>query len=378
MRNLADTIARLAANRNRSFGQPPSGSDRLSDMTEFGSNPGQLDARIYVPNALARNAPLVVVLHGCTQTAAGYDHAAGWSRLADREGFAVLYPQQNRSNNANLCFNWFVPGDIRRDEGEAHSIRQMIEAMVKAHEFDRNRIFITGLSAGGAMASVMLATYPELFAGGAIIAGLPYGTAASVPEAFDRMRGHGGPDQRELQRILAEASDHAGAWPRISVWHGSADRTVAASNAGLTVAQWQAAHGATGEAAREETVDGHRRLVWENRKGQEVIEYYAIEDMSHGTPLDTADGLSHAAPYMIDAGISSTLHIGRFWGLVTAEKGRAAEGSRSKPRPSAPRAANGARERRAKSAEASSRSDASPAGVRQIIEDALRKAGLLK
>ena len=79
-----------------------------------------------MPTDLPRSAPLVVVLHGCTQTAAGYDHAAGWSRLAEREGFAVLYPQQRRSNNPNLCFNWFVPGDIRRDEGEALSIRQMV------------------------------------------------------------------------------------------------------------------------------------------------------------------------------------------------------------------------------------------------------------
>ena len=375
MRNLADTIARLSANRNRGFEQPASGPDRLSGITDFGSNPGQLDARIYLPEARASNAPLVVVLHGCTQTAAGYDHAAGWSRLADREGFAVLYPQQRRSNNANLCFNWFNPGDIRRDEGEAHSIRQMIEAMVKAHDLDRHRIFVTGLSAGGAMASVMLATYPELFAGGAIIAGLPYGTAASVPEAFDRMRGHGGPGQRELQSILAQASDHAGDWPRISVWHGSADQTVAASNAGLTVAQWQAAHGADGQPPREETVDGHSRLVWEDHKGREVIEQYTIQGMPHGTPLDSADGLSHAAPYMIDAGISSTLHIGRFWGIVEADDGRAAERS---SRPSAPHSTGRPGTQKANSAPASGRPDTSQGGVRHIIEDALRKAGLLK
>ena len=92
--------------------------------------------------------------------------------LADLHGFAVLFPEQQRANNANLCFNWFVPEDIRRDSGEALSIRQMIEAMVVAHGLDRSRIFVTGLSAGGAMASAMLATYPEIFAGGAIIAGL--------------------------------------------------------------------------------------------------------------------------------------------------------------------------------------------------------------
>ncbi len=378
MRNLADTIARLAANRNRSFAPPSTGSDALTGLTGFGSNPGQLDALIHVPDNLARNAPLVVVLHGCTQTAAGYDHAAGWSRLADREGFAVLYPQQRRANNANLCFNWFVPGDIGREGGEAHSIRQMIEAAVVAHGIDRDRIFVTGLSAGGAMAGVMLAAYPDTFAAGAIIAGLPYGTATSVPEAFDRMRGHGAPDTKALQKRLAAASGHSGAWPRISVWQGSADQTVAASNAGLIVNQWQGVHGVAGQPTREEEVDGHRRMVWVDDEGREAIEYYLIQGMSHGTPLDTADGLSHAAPYMIDAGISSTLRIAGFFGLVDEVKARTAGSPRpATATPSTPRTANRSMGQGAKTA-AQPQPETASAGVRHIIEDALRKAGLLK
>ena len=88
-----------------------------------------------MPEGLPVGAPLVVVLHGCTQTAAAYDHGSGWSKLADAERFAVLFPEQRRSNNANLCFNWFVPEDTRRDSGEAHSIRQMIEAMVRGASY---------------------------------------------------------------------------------------------------------------------------------------------------------------------------------------------------------------------------------------------------
>ena len=205
--------------------------DRLSDVTGFGSNPGALRARLFVPENLPRHAALVVVLHGCTQSAAGYDHGSGWSQLATQEGFAVLFPEQQRANNANLCFNWFVPGDTTRDSGEVLSIHQMIEAAVAAHGLDRKRIFVTGLSAGGAMATAMLAAYPEVFAGGAIIAGLAYGSASTVPEAFDRMRGHGGPSKAELQRLLRAASPHKGPWPRISVWQGSADNTVVPSNA---------------------------------------------------------------------------------------------------------------------------------------------------
>src|SRR5918998_828227 len=98
------------------------------------------------------------------QTAAGYDHGAGWSMLADRYGFVLLFPEQRQANNQRLCFNWYQSGDIERGRGEPLSIRQMIERMVRDHNVDPRRVFVTGLSAGGAMTSVMLATYPELFA----------------------------------------------------------------------------------------------------------------------------------------------------------------------------------------------------------------------
>src|SRR4249919_2079692 len=163
------------------------GSTRLHEISDFGSNPGNLRMFSYRPSTLADNPALVVVLHGCTQTAAGYDYGAGWSTLADRYGFALLLPEQQRSNNPNGCFNWFVPDDSRRGRGEALSIRQMIETFVMDKKIDQDRVFITGLSAGGAMTSVMLACYPEVFAGGAIIAGLPYGAASNVQQAFESM-----------------------------------------------------------------------------------------------------------------------------------------------------------------------------------------------
>jgi poly(hydroxyalkanoate) depolymerase family esterase len=231
MRKISDTIARLAALQAQHTARTPDhgAPARLSTLTGFGSNPGALKARSYLPKHLPEGAPLVVVLHGCTQTAAAYDHHSGWSLLADEVGFALLFPEQQRANNPNLCFNWFLPADAKRGSGEALSIRQMIQAMVATHGLDRHRIFVTGLSAGGAMATTMLATYPEVFSGGAIIAGLPHGSATTIPEAFDRMRGHGGPSEEDLQRALRSASNHRGPWPRVSIWHGSADHTVAPS-----------------------------------------------------------------------------------------------------------------------------------------------------
>src|SRR6478736_1551839 len=147
---------------------------RLRENFGFGSNPGNLRMFVYRPPTLADNPALVVVLHGCTQSAASYDLGAGWSTLADRYGFVLLLPEQTSANNPKTCFNWFLPGDTRRDRGEALSIRQMIEKTIGAHGIDRKRVYVTGLSAGGAMTAAMLATYPEVFAAGAIIAGLPY------------------------------------------------------------------------------------------------------------------------------------------------------------------------------------------------------------
>lgn len=86
---------------------------KLVEIASFGSNPGSLRCHLFLPTILPPNAPLVVVLHGCTQNAAGFDHGSGWSELAEEKGFAVLFPEQRRENNANLCFNWFEPADIR-------------------------------------------------------------------------------------------------------------------------------------------------------------------------------------------------------------------------------------------------------------------------
>jgi len=362
-------------------------ADRLSDVAGFGSNPGALRARAYIPGHMPENGALVVVLHGCTQTAAAYDHGSGWSQLAEREGFAVLFPEQQRANNANLCFNWFVPGDISRDSGEALSIRQMIEAMVVARGLDRERIYITGLSAGGAMAAAMLAAYPEMFAGGAIIAGLAHGSASTIPEAFDRMRGHGGPSKAELQKRLRQASPHKGPWPSISIWQGSADTTVVPSNADAILAQWQGVHGLGVSPTRVETVDGQTRQVWCDGDGREVAEKYTIAGMGHGTPLRTTGdgGLGRAGPFMLDVGISSTHHVAGFWGLAKAAARRQAKTDTASTAPAsgtALRAYSPKEQPRAvridPADEPRHEARGSSAGITKVIEDALRAAGLMR
>jgi len=136
-------------------GKAPARPSRLREITNFGSNPGNLRMHVYVPDGSHPPPPLVIALHGCTQTADAYDHGAGWSDLAHRLGFILVFPEQQPANNPKNCFSWFLPGDTARDSGEALSIREMIAKAVDKYGVDRSRIFVTGLSAGGAMASVI-------------------------------------------------------------------------------------------------------------------------------------------------------------------------------------------------------------------------------
>ena len=291
----------------------------LVEVTGFGSNPGGLRMFSFVPGNLQPTPALVVVLHGCGQTAAGYDLGAGWSTLAKRYGFALLTPEQPPSNNANGCFNWFNPEDTARDSGEACSIRQMIARMVGDYKIDQHRIFVTGLSAGGAMTSVMLATYPEVFAGGAIIAGLPFGVATNMREALNGMFQSPSRPAAELGDLVRNASNHKGPWPKLSVWHGSADRTVNPANANEIVKQWLDVHDLPSAPMSEATVDGYPRQIWWNADGETTVESYTITDMAHGTPLGPADNderYGAQGAFLIEAGISSSYHIANFFGLT--------------------------------------------------------------
>lgn len=352
---------RLRHGRRKGASAFASANDRLSALAPIRDNPGGLTARVHVPTGLQGPAPLVVVLHGCTQNAAVYDHGSGWSRLADRHGFILLFPEQHRANNPMLCFNWFSAGHSRRGKGEAASIANMIAAMKETHRIDPARIFVTGLSAGGAMAAVMLATYPELFAGGAIIAGLAYGSASSAAEALDLMGRRPRGDSATLGGMVRRASPHEGPWPRLQVWQGSADTIVAPGNADAIVLQWTDLHGVAPRPDREDRVAGHPRRTWLGTDGKPLIEQYTITGMGHGIPLDpgTGEGESgEAGAHMLDVGLSSTDRIAAFFGIgpEAAEKREKAE----------PRAAN----------------DARPApepadGVQAVIEKALRAAGLM-
>jgi feruloyl esterase len=394
--SLGTTIASLARQRRqweallRQTPRRPSarevdpGLHHLTEVTGFGPNPGALRMFKYVP-AEAQPA-LVVVLHGCTQTAASYDLGAGWSTLADRYGFALLLPEQQRANNGKNCFNWFLAGDTERGRGEAMSIRHMVERMIVDHGIDRNRVFVTGLSAGGAMTSVMLATYPDVFAAGAIIAGLPYRTATNVQQAFESMGQVRAREAREWGDLVRAASPHRGPWPRVSVWHGAADPVVKRENADEIVKQWTDVHGIGLAPAATERVDGYPRQVWRNAAGESVIESYTIPAMAHGTPLATGPDDEHCGvpgAFLLDVGISSSYHIAKFWGLtgrprrVPAQRSESASIVPAHPQHDAV-AAETLRTAYEQEGEAPAPARSRRLDVQAVITQALKAAGLMK
>jgi poly(hydroxyalkanoate) depolymerase family esterase len=292
----------------------------LTEVTGFGSNPGALRMFKFVPDGLPSNPPLVVALHGCSQGASDYDDETGWTKFAENSHFVLLLPDQQFSNNILRCFNWFERADTERDQGEALSIKQMIDKIKADHTINATRIYVTGLSAGGGMTTVMLATYPELFAGGAIIAGLPYRCASGSSEAFSCMKPGKNLTPSQWGKLVRDASSHTGSWPKVSIWQGSADTTVVPMNATELVDQWTNVHAIDQASDGQDLVNGHAHRVFKDANGTVLVETFMITGMGHGTPIAPGSGEDQCGtpgrPFILDVGVCSSFHIAQFWGLL--------------------------------------------------------------
>lgn len=294
---------------------------RVVEIQGFGSNPGALRMLVYAPSARpSGNGPLIVLLHGCGQDAAAFAAQTGWLALAERIGASVLLPEQQQANSRGRCFNWFKPSDARRGRGEALSILQMVNAAAKKFNADRSRIFIAGLSAGGAMTAALLAAYPGVFNAGAIIAGMPVGAAQNLPMAVLRMRQA---DPYKGRAALADAVYRSApahshiVWPRVSIWHGGDDQVVDPANGVQLAQQWSAVHGF--QEASSQTTEGlapsQRHQTW-GAPPQAAVELWQVADLGHGYPIDGQRGDGSAPGFaVIDVGVSATDHIARFWGI---------------------------------------------------------------
>ena len=289
-----------------------------TETTGFGTNPGNLRMFRYVPGGLSANAPLVVALHGCSQTASSYDAETGWQLFADRFRFALLLPQQQSANNSSGCFNWFETGDTTRGQGEALSIKQMVDRMVADHGIASSRIYVTGLSAGGAMTSTMLAAYPDVFAGGAIIAGLPHRCAISQSAAFSCMNPGSDLAPAQWGDKVRASSTWTGPSPLVSIWHGDGDFVVRPMNLTESMQQWTNVHGIDQTPEVSETIGGFPHKVYKSASGQTRVETWTITGMGHSTPVDPGTGETQcgtAGAYILDVNLCSSYYIARFFGL---------------------------------------------------------------
>ncbi|MCQ4208350.1 extracellular catalytic domain type 1 short-chain-length polyhydroxyalkanoate depolymerase [Streptomyces longispororuber] len=309
---LALTAGLLAA-------APQASAAGLTQVTGFGSNPGNLSMYTYAPDTLPSDAPLVIALHGCTQSATDYYSNSGWPKFADSYGFALVFPQTSSANNANSCFNWFQTGDSARGQGEALSIKQMVDKAVAQYGSDTRRVYITGLSAGAGMTANMLAAYPDVFAGGSIDSGLPAGCATSVSAAYTCMYSPADKTPAQWGDLVRSAAP-AGttSWPRVAIWQGTADTTVAPANATELRDQWTNAWGIGQTPSRTESLGAGTTLsVYDDTAGKPAVEVYSIAGMQHGLAVDPGSGAEQcgtAGTYYLDT-ICSSYHTARFWGL---------------------------------------------------------------
>jgi poly(hydroxyalkanoate) depolymerase family esterase len=285
----------LARVRPRKPLEIPDGAQYLS--RSYACAAGRRNYKLYVPHRQhAGRRPLLVMLHGGTQDADDFAAGTRMNVLAEEHGFIVAYPSQCKSANPSLCWNWFKPEDQVRGAGEPSIIAGITDEIVAEYDIDPQRVFVAGLSAGGAMAGVMGATYPEVYAAVGVHSGLPYRSATDVASAFSAMRGDPGLQRR--QRKTGPRSDHA-LRVRTIVFHGDADQIVHPSNAAKII---EAKTGDTVERAkvRSSASRAYTRAATRDKTGTVVVEQWLIHGSGHAWSGGSADG-TYTDPHGPDA-----------------------------------------------------------------------------
>ncbi|MBC7412360.1 MAG: PHB depolymerase family esterase [Bacteroidia bacterium] len=293
-------------------------------VTNFGTNPGALNMYSYAPSALPANAPLVVVMHGCTQTATQVATQTGWNTMANRHGFYTVYPEQISANNSSLCFNWFEPGDQAKNQGEALSIKQIIDYMRVHYSIDSTRIFVTGLSAGACMGNVMMACYPQLINAGAVMSGVAYKAATSAFTANAALNGYVSNTPAQWGNYVRnENPTYTGAYPKVAVFQGTGDFVVNYNNATEIVKQWTNVH-STDQTA-DDTVTSFAgnpyvtQKKYTNANNKSVVETYIISTFTHAIALDTGACFMQCGAtgnYAYDINFNSTYWAAYFFDIL--------------------------------------------------------------
>jgi len=271
---------------------------------------GNRDYKLYIPSAYTGQAlPLLVMLHGCTQTSIDFATGTRMNMLAEREKFFVAYPEQATSANGSKCWNWFQPTDQQRDAGEPSLIAGITRQVMNRYNIDVNRVYVAGMSAGGAMAAVMAVTYPDLYAAVGVHSGLAYGAAHDLTSGFAAMK-RGAPQHApRLSRVIP-----------LIVFHGDRDKTVATVNADHMLDQWlQAVDNGPGTIRRStrdakmqrgQVAGGHSytRFIYHDGSGRAMVEKWIVHRAGHAW-----SGGSHEGSFSDPKGPDASAEMLRFF-----------------------------------------------------------------
>ena len=260
--------------------QPPLAQGGAYLTRSFSCAAGSRDYKIYVPSQVQEKPPLIVMLHGCTQNADDFAVGTRMNQLAEERGFIVVYPEQAQGANSSRCWNWFHRGHQARGVGEPSIIAGLTQSVIEEFDVDAGRVFVAGLSAGGAMAVVLGETYPDLYAAMGVHSGLAFGVAADVVSAFAAMRG----DVNLAQNSAPKARSGASNALRAIIFHGAADQQVHPSNGGMIFSD--ARSGLAGgvrliEHDGEQDGRAFRRTMMVDLNGDARVEHWEIEGLGH-------------------------------------------------------------------------------------------------
>lgn len=262
---------------------------QLTEITGFGSNPGQLQMFEYVPAGLPRGAPLVVLMHGCAQKAEDVDVESGWVGLADTYKFALVLPQTTFTDPDGTfpCFRSYDPNHNRRGVGEALSVKQMTDWMLRNRNLSRSRVYVTGFSSGAIFTGVMLASYPDVYAAGAIMSGHPYGCASTYKQFTNcNTRGSDKSAQEWGDLVRAAYPGYRGRYPRVSIWHGTLDLVIRESQAEEQVQQWTNAHGVDQDEDEYNYINGYKHYVYKDAAAAPRVEHYKLSLHGHAIAIN--------------------------------------------------------------------------------------------
>lgn len=267
-------------------GSAPTPERGTFSARHYACKAGARDYKLYVPGAASMRAAgakpaLIIMLHGCTQEPDDFAAGTKMNSLAEEFGFIAAYPKQSASANQSGCWNWFLLKDQMRETGEPRIIAGITREIMQEFSVDPSRVYIAGLSAGGAMAAVMSATYPELYAAAGVHSGLAYKSASDLLSGLTAMRGKSNPG---LAATKYRDLDSAHRAVRTIVFHGGSDQTVHPSNGEMIVAEARARITPGDQQIQTGVSAGGRayaRTVMTDASGAAVVEHWEIEDLGH-------------------------------------------------------------------------------------------------